>query len=61
MFLNKPDPVFNTAVAAVAASIAYIAIRENLYRWFISNRMTVFGVLIAVILLMFAYFAMKFM
>ena len=61
MFIKQPDPIINTAIAAVAASIAYIVIRENLYRWFLQNRTTVFGIIIGIILLLFAYFALKFM
>ena len=61
MFVKSVDPVMNTAIAAVSASIGYIIIRENLYRWIIMNRSTVFGVLIAVIVLVFAYFAMRFL
>jgi len=61
MFIKQPDPIINTAIAAVAASIAYIVIRENLYRWFLQNRTTVFGIIIGIILLLFAYFALRFM
>ena len=61
MFMKKADPIVNTGIAAVAASLAYILIRENAYKWIIMNRMTVFGVLIGIIILIFAFFAMKFM
>jgi hypothetical protein len=61
MFFKNPDPVMNTAVAAVSASVAYILIRENAYKWLIMNRGSVFGVILVVILLLFAFFAMKFM
>lgn len=61
MAVNRPDPIFNTAISAVAASIAYIVVRESLYRWFLTNRMSVFMIIIGIILLAFAYFALKFM
>jgi len=61
MFIKQPDPIINTAIAAVAASIAYIVIRENLYKWFLQNRATVFGIIIGIIILLFAYFVLKFM
>ena len=61
LFMKKADPIVNTGIAAVSASLAYILIRENAYKWIIMNRATVFGVLIGVILLVFAFFAMKFL
>ena len=61
MFLKMSDPVANTAIAAVAASVAYLVIRQNLYMWFVTHTTAVFGIIIAVLMLMFAFFVLKFM
>jgi len=60
-FVSQPDPVLNAAIAAVSASFAYIIVRENLYKWLLTHTSAVFGIFIGIIVLMFAYFALKFM
>ena len=60
-FVAQTDPVINTAIAAVSASFAYIIIRENLYKWLLTHTTSVFAIVIGIIVLMFAYFALKFM
>lgn len=60
-FIKSMDPVMNAAMAAIAASLAYIFIRENVYRWAITNRMSVFGIILCALFLLFAFFIIKFM
>ena len=61
LIVRIEDPVINTAAGAFSAGLAYFIVRSQfvLYRWFLWNWKSVFGIIIVFIIFLLAFFTLK--